>query len=538
MAWRTGRSANRARQEIGKPPAVGGRHNLLKRSAQNLATTVGTRPALVAAATLLLAAFVLRGVALGQPEVDVDEQFYLLVGDRILHGAIPYVDIWDRKPIGLFLIYAAARGSGGTGILQYQMLALIFAAGTAWTVRMNALRLGASQKGAWLSGFAYLLWVDLLGGIGGQAPVFFNFPMAVAGGLIICQFAEPSCERGALIRAGLSCMLLVGIAIQIKYTALFEGVYFGLALLFLAHRNRFPPLATLLFAGAMVAVALAPTGMALATYWWIGHVNEFVFANFLSIGGRLALPQHEVLRRASTLALVLVPLILLGILGPRCGKAPVTPAQTHSRAFVLAWLTVSVASVVGFGYFFDHYGLPVAVPAAIAAAPLLSNWRKVRFAILGLFAVAFVGGEALALDEISSSGGWRTIHAIESSTPRLRNCPFVYDGPAIIYVLERWCTPTVYPFPYHLSYYPESRALGVNVTQELNRIMATHPDAVLIRRNPYPNENLTARALMLRTLRRDYLPVRLTPFHQSELVIFRLKPGLTARPNNIMDRKR
>lgn len=517
---------------------MGARDNLLKRSSQRLRTFVSRRPELVAAITLTLAALVLRAVAVGQPEVDVDEQFYLLVGDRMLHGAIPYVDIWDRKPIGLFLIYAAARALGETGIVQYQLLALISAAATAWTIRMNALRLGASQKGAWLSGLAYLLWIDLLGGVGGQAPVFFNFPMAVAGGFIIRQFATPAAEGRALIRAGLGCMLLVGIAIQIKYTALFEGVFFGLVLLFLAHRRRLQPLATVLFGGAMVAVALMPTGLALASYWWIGHANEFLFANFASIGGRLPLPQHEVLRRASTLALVLVPLILLGVLGPRYGNTPERPSEKSARRFVLAWLAVSVASVVGFGYFFDHYGLPVAVPAAIAAAPLLSNWRKFRFAILGLFAIAFVAGEALALDEISSSGGWRTIGAIKSSTSRLRNCPFVYDGPAVIYVLERWCAPTVYPFPYHLSYYPESRALGVNVSEELARIMATHPDAVLIRRKPYPNENLTARALMLRELRRDYWPVRSTPFHQSELVIYRLKPGLSAEPNDVMARNK
>ncbi len=114
----------------------------------------------------------------------------------------------------------------------------------------------------------------------------------------------------------------------------------------------------------------------------------------------------------------------------------------------------------------------------------------------------------------------------------LRNCPFVYDGPAAIYVLEHWCIPTIYPFPYHLSYYPESRALGVKVLDELTRIMTEHPDAVLIRSEPYPNENLAARALMLRELRRDYVPVRSTPFHGSELVIFRLKPGIAPQPND------
>ncbi len=388
-------------------------HGLAARCWRAARSFISARPALAGAIGLAIAALILRAVALGQPEVDVDEQFYLLVGDRILRGAIPYVDIWDRKPVGLFLIYATARAVGGSGIIQYQILALISATATAWTIRASALRLGASEGGAWLSGLTYLLWMDLLGGVGGQAPVFFNLPMAAAGSLLIGQFASQTRSRTELTGAGFWCMLLVGIAIQIKYTALFEGMFFGLAFLFLAHRDRWPPVRTALFAGGMITIALAPTAAALAFYWSIGHLNEFVFANFLSIGARLALPRHEVLRRAATLSLVLVPLLSLGLLGLRFGLEPQTAPQRHARGITLLWLSVAIASVIALGYFFDHYGLPVAVPAAILAAPLLSMWRKLGFYISGLFAIAFVAGQALALDEISSSGGWRTIHAIE-----------------------------------------------------------------------------------------------------------------------------
>jgi hypothetical protein len=48
---------------------------------------------------IVLATLVFRSFHFGNPDVDFDEPFYLLVGDRMLHGAIPYVDIWDRKPI-------------------------------------------------------------------------------------------------------------------------------------------------------------------------------------------------------------------------------------------------------------------------------------------------------------------------------------------------------------------------------------------------------------------------------------------------------
>jgi hypothetical protein len=495
---------------------------------------VRENPNLVAAVGLLSAALVLRAVALGQPEVDVDEQFYLLVGDRMLHGLVPYVDIWDRKPIGLFLIYAAARAIGGAGVMGYQVLALVSAAATAWIIRVTAIRLGSNQAGAWLGGLAYLLWINLLGGVGGQAPVFFNLPMAIAALVLVREISADARSPGSLVRAGLGSMTLVGIAIQIKYTALFEGIFFGCAYLWLAFRDRLPLWKVATFGAGMISLALLPTALATAFYWWIGHLHEFVFANFVSISGRLPLPRHEVFRRASTLALVLVPLMLLALLGLRFGVSASEVSQERGRRFVLAWLTVATLVVIVFGYFFDHYGLPIALPAALAAAPLLSNWRKTGVYVAGLFLIALIAGQALALDEISSSGGWRTIRAIDRAGRSVRNCPFVYDGPSVIYALRDWCTPTRYPFPYHLSYFPESRALGIDVMSELGRIMRNHPDLVLIRQEPYPNENLAARAMMLRELRRDYVIAGSTPFHHSKLVIFRLRPGIVAEPNEVV----
>ena len=76
---------------------------------------------------MLTAAFLIRIWQFGNPVIHVDEQFYLLVGDRMLQGELPYVDIWDSKPVGLFLIYAAIRMLGGEGIYQYQIVATLFA---------------------------------------------------------------------------------------------------------------------------------------------------------------------------------------------------------------------------------------------------------------------------------------------------------------------------------------------------------------------------------------------------------------------------
>ena len=99
-----------------------------------------------AAGVLLIVAVALRMWDFGNPVVHVDEQYYLLVGDRMLQGDIPYIDIWDRKPVGLFLLFAGIRLLPGDGILAYQIVATLFAAGTAWMVdRAARLYLAAHQ---------------------------------------------------------------------------------------------------------------------------------------------------------------------------------------------------------------------------------------------------------------------------------------------------------------------------------------------------------------------------------------------------------
>lgn len=114
---------------------------------------------------LLLAEMILilRFPYIGYPEIHVDEQFYLLVGDRVLHGQIPYVDVWDRKPVGLFILFAAIRALGGDGYLQYQIVAAIFVFITCWLLILIARRY-VSGIAAFACAIGYAGWLSTMGG--------------------------------------------------------------------------------------------------------------------------------------------------------------------------------------------------------------------------------------------------------------------------------------------------------------------------------------------------------------------------------------
>ncbi len=107
---------------------------------------------------LLLVALATRGALFGSPLIHSDEGFYLLVGDRMVQGAWPFVDIFDRKPVGLFLIFAAIRAVGGDGILLYQLAGLLHGKGRHVALQLLKLiyQLLRQQVGAVAEGLGQL----------------------------------------------------------------------------------------------------------------------------------------------------------------------------------------------------------------------------------------------------------------------------------------------------------------------------------------------------------------------------------------------
>jgi hypothetical protein len=79
----------------------------------------------LAAAVLAIAVIATRAVWFGDPAADFDEQLYSFIGWRMTHGDLPYVQVWDRKPFGLFAVFAFAHWLMGPGAIAYQGLGCV-----------------------------------------------------------------------------------------------------------------------------------------------------------------------------------------------------------------------------------------------------------------------------------------------------------------------------------------------------------------------------------------------------------------------------
>lgn len=469
---------------------------------------------------LLFAAVALavRAITFGHPFVGFDEQFYLLVGDRMVReGAVPFVDIWDRKPVGLFLIYGAIRLLGGQGIWQYQLVATTVLAGTAWLLARFAASYTSRAAATW-AGIALILWMNLGSGEGGQAPIFYN-PLMLGAGVLVVRAGVAG--RPPLL-PGLLAMALVGLALQIKYTVVFEGVFFGLVLLWCQWR-RSPALLPLAgHALAWVVVALVPTLLVAGWYWRIGAWDAFWFANFQSLAARGQDAASIVAGRFLLLWLIVAPLAALAW-SVRNERSAVLP-------FVRLWFIVASLAVLVFGTWFDHYALPIIPPALLAAVPAWDR-RDLRRWVIGITAVVALLGQFIAARHTARRGRDAEAQALLALTKDSRNCPWFYDGQPALYLLGDFCLPTRWPFLGHLNQATEANAVGADTSAEVTRILAGRPDIIVTREPGFNRENLASRRLVYQTLGRDYLLRGRVPTASRVYAVYRLRPGLAPLPN-------
>lgn len=462
--------------------------------------------ALLAAVTILV-----RARYFGDPFIDVDEQFYLLVGDRMLHGATPYVDIWDRKPVGLFLLFAGIRLAGGAGIVQYQVVAAGFVAATAVLIAVMARRI-ASPGAALVAALAYAPALAMSGGQGGQTPVFYNAPVAGAA-LILAGLVSRRPSAAEIRWRGAAAMLLVGIAMQLKYTALFEGLYFGVALVWLAWRAA-PRRATIPLDMALwIGLGLAPTLAALGWYALHGQAHAFVYANFTSIGLRDDDASGSALDNLRVMALRLAPFTLAIILGEWLLRDHGAPWRRRTggiaaHRFLAGWLLAACGGVAAFGGYYNHYALPMLPPLAILAAPSFAIAYRGAGAVLALILLGATYvpylPDARALEHQRGDAAYARL-IVAQIAPRLHGrCMYIYYGDPILYHLAHSCLPSRWPFPFHLNLAREAPALGVDPVAEAERIMAARPPVVIDRDTDDDDINYDVEAVVRDRLARDY----------------------------------
>lgn len=458
------------------------------------------------AALLLAAALLIRLPQFGNTLFGEDEQFYLLVGDRILRGALPYVDIWDRKPFGLFVLFASFRLIGGDGFLVAQIAATLSAAATAFLIALIARRFTPTVPAVG-AGVLYLLLLTILGGDAAQTPVFYNLLIAAAAWLILPTDAALAGRRDMARAVG--AMLLCGLAIQIKTNAVFEGAALGLWLV--VRMWRTVPTRLLLGRATLFAlIGLSPTIAVVAGYAGAGHFGAWWFANvqsqLLKEGGL----SPDALQRLGSM-LPLVAMMGMAAIGGTLRLAP-----SAERTLLIAWAFCGLADMFVLGNFWSHYALPFTVPVAILSAPLFAIPRLGKMVFLALAAYPLIDSQLA--DRLENG---RNRHILEASLAAMPSdtatrCLLAYEVPAAFYLLTNACLVTPYIFIDQLRSSAEAHALPKPADAAIRDALLRRPGTILtVEGSSWTLRNRVNDAILAESLRRGYRLVAHIPFRQT-----------------------
>ncbi len=443
-------------------------------------------------ALLLLAGLILRIATFGDPNLHVDEAFYFVVGQEMHHGALPYVDIWDRKPVGLFLIYYLIAGISAN-VVAYQVAAWLFASATAWIIARIAAR-WAGVQGSVLAGVTYLLMLGPFEGFGGQTPIFYN--LLIAGAALLLLRAQPQLAVGVPTGRTFMAMALCGLALTIKQTTLFESLCFGLFVSWNLWRSPAPMLRIVLLLAVCAVLGALPTLLSALAYYQLGHWAEFwqamVTSNLAKVQPTILLIALNCLR----IVLRLYPYFAMIWLGIRFADPAVL--DRRDKVFMTLWLVGAVLGVTAVPNFYSHYALPLLVPLAAVSALALDRRD------IGLFAAAMVATFSMVLIQpFDRAGRLRSIESMDRMAQSIRlhdsgGGLLVYDGPPYLYALADKRPLTPLAFPHHLNDGIEKDVSQFNTLAETKRILKAKPGVLAI--SVFPSnipENAETRSLVL-----------------------------------------
>ncbi|MBO9600874.1 MAG: hypothetical protein J7496_00045 [Novosphingobium sp.] len=452
----------------------------------------------------------------GDPAPSFDEQLYNLIGHHMLLGSWPYVDLWDRKPIGLFLIYAftnlVADHTGLSSPLSYELLATLFGiAGGLMTWRLaEKLKPGAPAMAA---GAFYPLLMARFGSQAGQSEGFF-VPLMI-GALVLIEKASRTADRRRALSLCLLAMFVCGIALQVKYTVAMQCGFLGLASLWILYKRGYSMAQLGGIALLFAAAGIVPTIAAWVPYALAGHSQEFVFANFVSIFDRGSPPESKIQRLLPYLWLP-ATCILLGL------SSLLDRREKPSPTYLLyAGWTISCAAGLFMGSTIYAYYLAALVPGALLMAlPVLGQLGSVSLLVL-------LAGFVLAYDipgrlEFSLRGRATLERLTTLIKPHIGKdrCLYVYDGPSWIYDSTGSCLPTRFIYPDHLNNVLERNSLGIDQVAEVHRIFAHNPPGVVVTADrPVTAQNKQSNAAVKQELDRAYRDLASVPYNGRTLIL-------------------
>ncbi len=473
---------------------------------------------------LTLCAIVLRLPFLGDHNADIDEQLYALIGSQMWEGKLPFVDLWDRKPFGLFLLFGLADATGLPTPWSYQLLATGFIVLGSLLVRQLSLLLVESGV-ATVIAVLYMVLMTIYGSQSAQSETF-HVPAMLGMALLVRDT-----EHAKAIERAFLAMFIGGVALQIKYTVLPQCVFFGLWALWGQYRAGRPVHKLLVMAFKFAALGLLPTALVGLFYLSIGGWEQFWFANFVSfflrepsINGRFG-AKHT---------LFIAPLIILVISGLYARYRLNPPRDLKVYHFFWGILLAALTTVYLPSTVYAYYFAALVPGVLLVALPFFDRRGPIGVIVLVassllLFGLLYYPSRI----DASIKHRWAMDKLVMSIKPHVdaeKRCLWVFDGPTALYQSTGSCLPTRFIYPDHLNNTLEHDALEVQQIEEVQRIFSTRPPVVVTADIPFTQQNAEVLGYVSSTLDQSYRVISSEPIHNRRLSVWLRNDLGTTRP--------
>jgi 4-amino-4-deoxy-L-arabinose transferase-like glycosyltransferase len=204
----------------------------------------------------------------------MDEGVYAYIGWGMLDGLVPYKEVFDHKPPGIYLLYSLVFLLTEPSALNVKVFASIYTLGTALAVFLLTRKVAGTKAGC-LSALLFGIFScgPKIEGGGVNAEIFMILPYTLAAYFLL-QAAETD-KRKSYFLAG----LFTGLACTIKQVAVVNVLWIAAFLLFRIWRRRTEKtVSEIAVDGAAVAVGMVLPWIPFALYFYVQDgLHEFFY---------------------------------------------------------------------------------------------------------------------------------------------------------------------------------------------------------------------------------------------------------------------
>jgi hypothetical protein len=307
---------------------------------------------------------ILGGSTVFYPLTGMDAPTFVYFGEAVLRGEALYRGVWDIVAPGTFLAYAAGMAVLGHSGYAVRLVDVLWQVATALLLGRGAVAVSGRKGSDWVSGIAYLCcYYSLHFSSWGEPDGFVTLPLAAAFLYMLRAFREDRWRDWAL------AAVFVGVAIVFKLP---YGL-FGVAMMVAAavqERRTYRAIATRL--AAMAAGVLVPTGACALYLAAGGGLGDFVRGH-LTVAMEYAARNRALISPACIAGFLARrahwPLYILGgcWMAARAAAMRVGAGLRREEILLVAWLGISVFSIVLHGAYFAYHFSPAAAPLAVLA---------------------------------------------------------------------------------------------------------------------------------------------------------------------------